>query len=428
MNRFVCFTAALALACSTAFASLSGNLVLNGDFEDAASVKEPGLSPRTQAEINASAPALNESHFHPGGVAGTEPNPANQIIPPGTEFTDLGRWFAPFGGITAWDDPRAAYNLGNEVAGINRSNIGGAQGHVLESVAFRGWASVIVAAPDNMVAGPAQLDFDFYYTYWDTVYADTAQIMQPVVHGIQAADLPTAADRFSAWNGDEWLYGNSSLTQNWDLIYAGVNFNSQQHEKDVLNPGNAEIPFHATPGPQWQAYSDGWTQTVPTGYVAADKEQEEVGSWDYDGQFVIDETYDYFILTFRMLAYSEPHPYSWLLGGQPSDNFFLAIDNVSLQVSVEAGLPGDFNGDAVVNTEDINPFILALTDPAGFATAFPDVDPLAADPNGDSLINTEDMNPFIALLTGGGEATIIPEPASLALLGMGALALMRRRR
>jgi hypothetical protein len=68
----------------------------------------------------------------------------------------------------------------------------------------------------------------------------------------------------------------------------------------------------------------------------------------------------------------------------------MGFDNFSLQVSVDAGLPGDFNGDGVVNTEDINP--------------------------------------FIALLTGGGEATIIPEPASLALLGMGALALMRRRR
>jgi hypothetical protein len=140
------------------------------------------------------------------------------------------------------------------------------------------------------------------------------------------------------------------------------------------------------------------------------------------------QTYAYYAVAVHARVYHETHPNFFIYDFLMVDTPAIMFDNVSLQVSVEAGLPGDFNGDGVVNTEDINPFILALTDPTGFATAFPDVDPLAADPNGDSLINTEDINPFIALLTGGGEATIIPEPASLALLGMGAMALMRRRR
>lgn len=65
-------------------------------------------------------------------------------------------------------------------------------------------------------------------------------------------------------------------------------------------------------------------------------------------------------------------------------------------------LPSDFNGDGLINTEDINPFILALTDPAGYAATFPLVDLLQVDPNGDGLINTEDINYFIFHLTGGG--------------------------
>lgn len=89
---------------------------------------------------------------------------------------------------------------------------------------------------------------------------------------------------------------------------------------------------------------------------------------------------------------------------------------------------GDFNHDGVVNTEDINPFILALTDSYTYITVMYSADQYRrVDPNMDGSINTEDINPFIAHLTGGGAGGIIPEPASLALLGMGASALLRRR-
>lgn len=83
-------------------------------------------------------------------------------------------------------------------------------------------------------------------------------------------------------------------------------------------------------------------------------------------------------------------------------------------------VPGDLNGDRLVNTEDINPFVLALTNAAGFAAAWPDVDRLAAgDINGDGNLDTEDINPFVAALTGGANAgapAVIPEPATLILL------------
>lgn len=94
---------------------------------------------------------------------------------------------------------------------------------------------------------------------------------------------------------------------------------------------------------------------------------------------------------------------------------------------VAAGIPGDFNGSGGVDTEDINPFILALTNPAGYATAYPDVNLAAVDPNGDDAINTEDINPFIAILTGGGYGggVAIPEPISALWL---ALAPVLRRR
>ncbi len=95
---------------------------------------------------------------------------------------------------------------------------------------------------------------------------------------------------------------------------------------------------------------------------------------------------------------------------------------------------GDMNGDGQVNTEDINPFVLALTNAAAFAEQFPDVYMLlAGDISGDGLLNTEDINGFIALLTLGGQGqamaafTAIPEPSALMVCGLAVLLGAARR-
>lgn len=83
------------------------------------------------------------------------------------------------------------------------------------------------------------------------------------------------------------------------------------------------------------------------------------------------------------------------------------------------GVEGDYSGDGLVNTEDINAFIAALGgDAAGVRYG---------DLNWDFAINTEDINPFIAMLTGGGGGAIIPEPATATPLMLGAMVLRRRR-
>ncbi|MEW6250819.1 MAG: hypothetical protein AB1716_09235, partial [Planctomycetota bacterium] len=43
----------------------------------------------------------------------------------------------------------------------------------------------------------------------------------------------------------------------------------------------------------------------------------------------------------------------------------------SVQLTVLGGLRGDLNCDGAVNFDDINPFVLALSDPAGYAVAYP---------------------------------------------------------
>jgi hypothetical protein len=62
---------------------------------------------------------------------------------------------------------------------------------------------------------------------------------------------------------------------------------------------------------------------------------------------------------------------------------------------------GDLNCDGAVDFGDINPYVLALTDPAAYGTTFPACDVLNADINGDGGVDFGDINPFVALLSGG---------------------------
>ncbi|MGE0480861.1 MAG: hypothetical protein AB7Q17_10365 [Phycisphaerae bacterium] len=66
--------------------------------------------------------------------------------------------------------------------------------------------------------------------------------------------------------------------------------------------------------------------------------------------------------------------------------------------SLAGGLTGDLNCDAVVNNFDIDPFVLALSDPTGYAAAFPNCNVNNADVNGDGLVNNFDIDPFVSLL------------------------------
>ncbi|MCP5119583.1 MAG: hypothetical protein GY953_52965, partial [bacterium] len=63
---------------------------------------------------------------------------------------------------------------------------------------------------------------------------------------------------------------------------------------------------------------------------------------------------------------------------------------------------GDLNCDGAFNGGDIDPFFLALGDPAAYGVQFPNCDFMLADMNGDGAVNGADIDVFFECLGGGG--------------------------
>ena len=101
------------------------------------------------------------------------------------------------------------------------------------------------------------------------------------------------------------------------------------------------------------------------------------------------------------------------------------IDNVIVDVDGGAvALPGDTNGDNDVDDSDLGTSFANYTGPVG------DVGKTAAegDTDGDGDVDDSDLGTSFANYTGPLSPTAVPEPTSLALLGLGGLAMIRRRR
>ena len=62
--------------------------------------------------------------------------------------------------------------------------------------------------------------------------------------------------------------------------------------------------------------------------------------------------------------------------------------------------PGDMNCDGVVSVSDIGGFVLAITNPTGYAATYPSCNIENGDINNDGLVSVSDIGPFVALLAG----------------------------
>ncbi|MCC7203527.1 MAG: hypothetical protein IT441_00475 [Phycisphaeraceae bacterium] len=426
---------------ATALGGTTGNIIGGGDFEQLTKITfDPGAggggtvqdyahykqqhSPRTAEEISAGANPVRAWQFHP-------------------QF-DLGRWMTVWGvgpsgdydnqiGITTQPDPRSLYQNNAWVDSVNNQNISvdpfNAGNHVMEGVTFRSWMGQFVEAPNRQTTGTAQIDFDYYIKYWNPD-PDAPVILHAYVYGLPEAGLPTWQQRWGPGSHD---IGTTPNLTGWDLLYSSPHWSNWGG--NLADNGFVQIAYGSPFTPQWRTLSDGVTSTVmgsdPAEYLYT------------DGSFNLGQTYAYYYVEFWLCVYSEPHPYFWLYGGRPADEFSVAVDNVSLEMARIPFLPGDMNLDDVVNVQDINPFVQVLGSEAAYKAylatrlATLGLDPSLVDqvfdevdPNQSGVINVQDINPFVALLAGSGvdaaQLAVIPEPASLSLLVLAGLTRLAR--
>ncbi len=88
------------------------------------------------------------------------------------------------------------------------------------------------------------------------------------------------------------------------------------------------------------------------------------------------------------------------------------------------GLVGDLNGDGFVGIDDLNIVL------GNWNLNVPPANPLA-DPSGDGFVGIDDLNQVLGNWNAGVPPTggaAVPEPTTLALLGLGSIAALRRRR
>jgi hypothetical protein len=90
---------------------------------------------------------------------------------------------------------------------------------------------------------------------------------------------------------------------------------------------------------------------------------------------------------------------TWMVRDEAARALWLTEQRTWTIVATE--LLGDLNCDGARDTADIDAFVLALVDPAGYAAAQPECNRMLADCNGDGVVDTADIDTFVALIVGG---------------------------
>lgn len=221
----------------------------------------------------------------------------------------------------------------------------------------------------------------------------TSAIEQWPVHttGAQVVDVRVPGE--GLMHAGAYVRDNGDGT--WTYIYAVHNMNSHISAYSFSVPVDAGVNVtnagvHFSPYHSGEPYTNGaWNINIGGGQV----------EWTADATFAANPNANAlrwsFTNTFWFTADVGPED------GTVSIGLFRTPGNVDTALpvpSAAANLLGDMNCDGFVTVSDISGFVLALTDPAGYASSFPGCDINNADINGDTFVTVADIAGFVALL------------------------------
>ncbi len=126
--------------------------------------------------------------------------------------------------------------------------------------------------------------------------------------------------------------------------------------------------------------------------------------WQNDAE-VADSSWQYQNIDIASVANNQANVYvRWTMGTTDGSWTYCGwnIDDVAIYGLAPSppDVLGDLNCDGAVDFDDINPFVLALTDPDSYFATFPTCNIWRADVNQDGTVDFDDINPFVALLGG----------------------------
>ena len=202
-------------------------------------------------------------------------------------------------------------------------------------------------------------------------------------------------------------YSNNIYADQFELLTGGGH-NKTYRGQGTVNDGDGFLTGGSNPNGMQVALDNtntaGVTDTDPNDAATATTGFEMIISYN-DVDFDPNTTNAIGITTFIMQTNGNVSN-QWLPGlGGGYDNLGQTPDLLTIAGNQYAHLLldplGDLNCDGAINSLDVDPFVLALTDPNNYLTAYPDCHLEYADTNGDGSINSLDIDPFVDLLTGG---------------------------